>query len=488
MPNFGVRIAESGPRVRTAPGISLAMNGAVVVMSERKVLVVEADPDERRRLVSLLLSWDYVPVAVASAEEALALVGRSRFAFSLLALHLPGLSGIELLQQAPALKDSPIIMVAAGEHGPESVEAIQAGADDVIHRPHSARDLEDAIKVTAGRPAPRLVDESHERLERELALLVSPPMRELQDIIEQAASTDVTTLIVGETGVGKELLARAIHARSLRRRAPFVKVSCAAIPLPLLESELFGHERGAFTGAQQRKPGRFETADGGSIFLDEIGELPSIVQAKLLHVLQDGEFSRVGGEHDLAVDVRVICATNRDLAAEVAAGRFREDLYYRLKVITLAVPPLRERHDEIPGFVRYFIQRYAVLFGFPPPEVSPEHMRALVQYRWPGNVRELENFAKRMVVLQDATLPRTLLANRWPARPTGPVPEPAARELSLKEISRRAVQEAEREVIRRALEQCRWNRVKAARMLKISYRALLYKIKDMNLRQDSAAS
>jgi two-component system response regulator AtoC len=460
------------------------------VISERKVLVVEGDPDERRRAVSQLQSWDYVPVAVASAEEALTLVGRSRFAFSLVAIQLPGVSGIELLAQAPALADSPIIMVAEAEHSAEIVDAIQAGADDVVRRPYTARDLQDAIKVTAGRPGPPVVDESHERLARELALLVSPPMRELQGIIEQAAGADVTTLLGGETGVGKELLARAIHARSLRRRASFVKVNCAAVPPELLESELFGHERGAFTGAHQRRPGRFETADGGTIFLDEVGELPLALQAKLLHVLQDGEFSRVGGEHAITVDVRVICATNRDLVGEIAAGRFREDLYYRLKVITLTVPPLRERRDEIPGFVRYFGRRYAALFGVPAPEVAPEHMRALVQYRWPGNVRELENFVKRMVLLGDPTLPRTLLAERPALRPAGPAPEPAiaTRDLSLKEISRRAVQEAEREVIHRVLEQCRWNRVKAARMLKISYRALLYKIKDMNLKPDSAAS
>jgi two-component system response regulator AtoC len=259
------------------------------------------------------------------------------------------------------------------------------------------------------------------------------------------------------------------------------------MPRELLESELFGHERGAFTGAHQRKPGRFELADGGTIFLDEIGELHPALQAKLLHVLQDGEFSRVGGRHNLKVDVRVICATNRDLGREVAAGRFREDLFYRLNVINILVPPLRERREEIPGLVEYFVRRYSRVFNVTERALGPDVMQAFLAYPWPGNVRELENFIKRMIVLQDWTLARTLVAPPTSA-PAGPESLPTTRGTSLKEISRRAVLEAEREVIARALEQCRWNRVKTAKMLKISYRALLYKIKDMGLKQDPAVS
>jgi two-component system, NtrC family, response regulator AtoC len=465
----------------------------------RPVLVVESDPDQRRRVTTQLASWGYTPLAAGTAEEALDLLGRAgRVAFSVVAIRLPGMSGIDLLRRAGELSASgPVIMVADNGHSSQIVEAIQAGADDFLRRPYTAEDLEQVIRGVAGRPrreptSPALPggEENGDRVQRELAMLTSAQMREILSVIEQAARADVTVLVCGETGVGKELVARAIHAHSPRRRAAFIKVNCAAMPRELLESELFGHERGAFTGAHQRKPGRFELADGGTIFLDEIGELHPALQAKLLHVLQDGEFSRVGGRHNIRVDVRVICATNRDLAREVAASRFREDLFYRLNVINILVPPLRERREEIPALVDYFVRRYSRLFNFPEREVSPEAMSAFMQYAWPGNIRELENFIKRMIVLQDFALPRALMAPTpvAAAPPAAPEPFAATKGLSLKEISRRAVLEAEREVICRALEQCRWNRVKTAKMLKISYRALLYKIKDMGLKQDSAAS
>ena len=467
--------------------------------AERAVLVVEHEPDQRRRVLAQLTHWGYRPVAAATGEDALELIGRIRVAFSLVAIRLPGMSGIEFLRRAGDLtRSGPVIMIAESGHSSQIVEAIQAGADDFIRRPYTAEDLEHAIRtvsakvrpLTAGANGSGATEDGFERLQKELALLVSPQMREILGVVEQAARADVTVLICGETGVGKELIARAIHASSARRRAPFVKVNCAAMPRELLESELFGHERGAFTGAHQRKPGRFEVADNGTIFLDEIGELHPALQAKLLHVLQDGEFSRVGGHQNLTVNVRTICATNRDLAREVAANRFREDLFYRLNVINIVVPPLRERREDIHGIAAYSVDRYARLFNFPVPELSDETIHAFQLYHWPGNIRELENFIKRMIVLRDLTLPRTLVAS-----PAAVVPAPAPAEsfsatngLSLKEISRRAVLEAEREVICRALEQCRWNRVKAAKMLKISYRALLYKIKDMGLKRDVAAS
>jgi two-component system response regulator AtoC len=475
------------------PGFDAASASAPT--SDRYVLVVESDVDQRRRVVTQLQSWGYAPLATGSAEEARQTFDRARVVFSLVAQRLPGLSGIEFLRQTPELAEAgPVIFIVDNGQSASIVEAIQAGADEFLRRPYTADDLENAIKSLAGKirshPVVTPPEETGDRLQLEQALLISPEMRKILAIVEQAARADVTVLICGETGVGKDLIARSIHAHSPRRRAAFIKVNCAAMPRELLESELFGHERGSFTGAHQRKPGKFELADGGTIFLDEIGELHPALQAKLLHVLQDGEFSRVGGRHNITVNVRTICATNRDLAKEVAANRFREDLFYRLNVINILVPPLRERQEEIPGFVRYFVQRYSRLYGFPELHISEEALHAFRRYTWPGNIRELENLLKRMIVLQDPTPPRTLLAP--PVRAVTPAESApafsATHGLSLKEISRRAVLEAEREVIWRALEQCRWNRVKTAKMLKISYRALLYKIKDMGLKQDSAAS
>jgi transcriptional regulator with GAF, ATPase, and Fis domain len=297
-------------------------------------------------------------------------------------------------------------------------------------------------------------------------------------------------LIHGETGAGKELVARAIHARSLRRRAPFVKVNCAAVPRELLESELFGHERGAFTGAHQRKPGRFEMADGGTMFLDEIGELHPALQAKLLHVLQDGEFSRVGGRNNIRVDVRVICATNRELVREVAAGRFREDLFYRLNVISILVPPLRERREEIPTLVQHYIRRFATQQKKGELTLSDETLEYLLLYSWPGNIRQLANEVRRMVALAepDSTLTPTLLSSdiqssrrTVPASPSG-LPEIR---LPLDQPLPIAVEHLEQMLVRRALERSHGRVEEAARMLGISRKGLFLKRRRWGLQQAS---
>src|SRR5262245_53562961 len=323
------------------------------------------------------------------------------------------------------------------------------------------------------------------RLEREVALWRSPRMKEAGEIIRRAAGVDVTVLICGETGTGKDLVARTIHHLSSRQGKPFVKVNCAAMPRDLLESELFGHERGAFTGAHRQKIGKFEAADGGTIFLDEIGDLHPALQAKLLHVLQDGEFSRVGGKSTLKVDVRVIAATNQDLDRAVAAGRFREDLYYRINVIQILVPPLRERTDEIPCLINYFIERHSRLFGRNGFEVPPDVMEALIKHNYPGNVREVENLVKRMIVLGDPSFASAALSTRKIDPAALGARKAAALTPSLKDVARQAARSAEREAIAKVLEDTRWNRVKAAKLLRISYRALLYKIKDVGLDRSS---
>jgi DNA-binding NtrC family response regulator len=305
-------------------------------------------------------------------------------------------------------------------------------------------------------------------------------MQAIRTIIENVADTDAMVLLRGESGVGKDLVARTIHAHSTRRDGPFVKVNCAAIPHGLLESELFGHEKGAFTGAHRRKPGQFEYAKGGTMYLDEIAELPLALQAKLLHVLQDFSFARVGGHATIDVDARVIAATNRDLEHQMALGEFREDLYYRLNVVELRVPPLRERREEIPGLVELFLARFNAQYGRQ-KQISPETLTRLTEYSWSGNVRELENVIRRMVVLSDGEQAFDALAAR-DRNGHAVAPRPAAIvSESLRDIARRGAREAERKALAEVLERVRWNRAEASRILKVSYKTLLHKIAECDL-------
>jgi transcriptional regulator with GAF, ATPase, and Fis domain len=299
-------------------------------------------------------------------------------------------------------------------------------------------------------------------------------MRAIRALVESVADHDVTVLIRGETGVGKDVVARAIHAASARRQGPFIKVNCAAIPSGLLESELFGHERGAFTGAHQRKPGQFEHANKGTIYLDEIAELPLALQPKLLHVLQDFRFSRVGGHGLLDVDTRVIAATNRHLEEGVARGEFREDLYYRLNVVEIRVPPLRERREEIPGLAARFLAELNARYGRQ-KHLSPETITRLTAYGWSGNIRELENVIRRMVVLADGEQTFEALLTRGRNGHAAGYASPIGTK-SLREIGRHGAREAERQALVAVLERVQWNRVKAARIFKISYKTLLNKI------------
>ncbi len=308
--------------------------------------------------------------------------------------------------------------------------------------------------------------------------------RKLQGLISQIADTNATVLLQGESGVGKGTVSQIIHAGSSRRNRPFIKVNCAALPAGLLESELFGYERGAFTGALRRKPGKFDMAHGGTLVLDEVADLPIGLQAKLLHALQDGEFSRLGGERDVKVDVRIIATVNRDLEGAVKAGTFREDLYYRLNVVSLLIPPLRERREEIPALARFFQERYARQYNRRPPPLSAATLHRFIQYAWPGNVRELENLVKRIVILEtDAFVPAACPLPTTDLSVTSSAARPSRWGMNggLKEAARRAAREAERALIKATLDETRWNRVEAARRLQISYKALLYKIRACGL-------
>src|SRR6266545_3099908 len=325
---------------------------------------------------------------------------------------------------------------------------------------------------------------TEDRMSEGLSLCISAKMQPIRELIAKVAATNTTVLLRGESGVGKEVVARALHKASPRANKQFLKVNCAALPGELLESELFGHEKGSFTGAYRQKPGKFEAADGGTLLLDEIGEMPLRLQAKLLHVLQDGEFSRVGGERIIDTDVRLIASTNRDLEVAMRAHQFREDLYYRLNVIEIRIPPLRERREEIPVLVEHFKRKFNAQYGRT-VDVPAETLRAFVEYQWPGNIRELENAVKRIVVLGSARPVHVeIVSNLNGARPAATRPGVVALEtrpspdtpISLKDIARQAARDAERVAIKEVLDRVHWNRAKAARLLQISYKALLYKI------------
>jgi two-component system response regulator AtoC len=321
--------------------------------------------------------------------------------------------------------------------------------------------------------------------EEGIFIYTSDKMHRIKEIIDQIANTDVTVLIQGESGVGKEVVARSIHLNSFRREKPFVKVNCAALPQELLESELFGYEKGAFTGAYRQKPGKFELANGGTILLDEISEMSPSLQGKLLQVLQDGEFSRLGGKKDVRVDVRVLVATNKNMEEGVKNGLFREDLYYRLNVVNITIPPLRERREEIPIFVEYFADKFSKKYQKKVTPLSDKALKAFSQHCWSGNVRELENVIQRLVVLGNE---KAIIEELTPVAKEDSIAEnnkkiaPAKKIWpSLKEVHQEAIRKAESDIMLKALETTNWNRKKAADILKISYKALLYKIKETGL-------
>jgi two-component system response regulator AtoC len=302
-------------------------------------------------------------------------------------------------------------------------------------------------------------------------------MLKIKEIAKHVADTDVPVLISGESGVGKEVLARYIHNHSTRHDKPFVKVNCAALPNDLLESELFGYERGAFTGALNDKPGKFELADKGTLLLDEIGEMTPHLQAKLLHVLQDSEYTRLGGKRSVRVDARVLASTNINLEENVANGKFREDLYFRLNVIRIDIPPLRERREDIPVLCNYFMSRYRERYKSSVEELSTALMDALLRYDWPGNIRQLENVVKRCLILPDTSLNLSELKEQGPVNAAPAPVMPKEDRMSLKDVGTRAAEQAEKELVLRVLEETSWNRKQAARRLNICYKALLNKLK-----------
>jgi DNA-binding NtrC family response regulator len=410
-------------------------------------------------------------------------------------LVMPGVGGLDLLTRVSAqYPDIPVIVITAHGTVETAVQALKAGAFDYITKPFEQAELAKVI-AKASRAHEIERQNVHGPAEGEKPPLVgsSPAMRHIFDIIGKVADSPSTVLITGESGTGKELVARQLHVDSSRHDKPLIKVNCAAIPKDLVESELFGYERGAFTGAVGSKPGRFELADGGTLFLDEIGEIPIEMQVKLLRALQESEFERVGGLKTISVDVRLIAATNRNLEELIRDGRFREDLYYRLAVVPIALPALRERREDIPLLVRHFVEKYNARLGKRVERVEDDALQLLLSYSWPGNIRELENLMERSVLFADepviraAALPDALRercgAAVVPVAPIGSLGNIAAPSgASMKDIVRQAQAELEKELISRALDETGGNVTRAAKRLQISRKSLQVKMKELGLR------
>jgi two-component system response regulator AtoC len=457
---------------------------------KEKILVVDDEPSIRKYLQTLLEVDGFDVETLGSGREALAKISDGdRPDFIILDVLMPEMNGIDVLRELMQLDRSlNVIMLSCSNEVGTVVEAIRIGAHDYLTKPFEKNDLDAAMLKS--RQKKHLAQENQalkdycDQVTEDLSFLAaSPQMVRIRQQILQIAPVDVPVFICGESGVGKEVVARMIHLRSKRRNQAFIKVNCAALPGELLESELFGFEQGAFTGAHRAKPGKFELANKGTIFLDEIAEMSTHLQAKLLHVLQDHQYSRLGGRHMVETDVRVLAATNVDVQEAMKTGRFREDLYYRLNVLSILVPPLRERATEIPLLFRHFLDKYSEKFGKTAMAPSKHLLDAAANYPWPGNLRELENFVKRYVILEDDEGSLRELVEMSSARQrTSPRQEVAVpREQGLKALVRGLKDEAEMEAIADALEKTRWCRKDAAKMLGISYKALLYKMRQFNL-------
>jgi two-component system response regulator AtoC len=449
-------------------------------MAER-ILIIDDDDALRESFELVLGAEGYEVRAAEDAGAALALVEASSFDAILCDLRMPGVDGMELLPQlVRRLPHTPVIMMSAYGTDELALEAINLGAYDYLAKPFQPAEAIFTLRKAQERERLR---QENRRLRRDVDRVVgdrpivatSEAMIDLLEVMERAAAFKSTVLLIGESGTGKEVLARAVHTQSPRRGEAFVAVNCGAIPENLLESELFGHTKGAFTGADRTRKGLVCEADHGTLFLDEIGELPQALQVKLLRVLQEEEVRPVGESKTRAVDVRVIAATSRDLLADVREGRFREDLFYRLDVIRLTVPPLRERPRDVPLLCDHFLARFREVLGKPVRGITDDALACLVAYSWPGNVRELENVIERAMILADGD---TISLHELPANVVSPARDENHGGLSLK----RARRAAETDVIRRALRATNGNRTHAARRLEISHRALLYKIKEYEIR------
>ena len=450
-----------------------------------KILLVDDEPAMLRYIKTLLEVENYKVETASTGEEALQRIEKGLEPdLVLLDVLMPGIDGLETLehirQKRPGAK---VVMLSCVNDTKKVVQAMRLGAHDYLTKPFQKAELDAVVGQCLGEDKGPVGGEVEEVADNIFFIAASPAMRKIRSQAALVAHVDIPVLLLGESCTGKEVLARLIHKLSPRAHRTFLKVNCAAVPADLLESELFGYEPGAFTGATHAKPGKFELCNKGTILLDEIGEMPPTLQAKLLHVLQDQQFSRLGSRSVIKVDVRILAATNIDIPQALAAKRLREDLYYRLNAFTLQLPPLRERKEEIPILLKQFMTRMEQ-YARPQLPLSPALLEACQRYSWPGNLRELNNFLKRYLILGD----ENLAAAELQPRPDGNGGMGARSDSGhgeagggLKSLARSAKDEAEGEAIRQALEQTNWNRKQAAELLQVSYKALLYKIRQYGI-------
>jgi two-component system response regulator AtoC len=475
------------------------VTAAAAALDVKRVLVADDELNMRRVLEAMLRREGYDVITAANGVEAMGGMGTKGGVHTVITdLKMPGLDGMGLLKRLSAeYPDVPVVMITAHGSVESAVEAVKLGAFDYLEKPFEQEQIRQVVAKAINTYALSRRDARPEEPSghgRFRLVGQSPAIRTIYGVVEKVANTPSTVLISGESGTGKELIARALHENSSRHAGPFIKINCAAIPKTLMESELFGYDKGAFTGAVGAKPGRFELAHGGTLFLDEIGEIPIEMQVKLLRVLQESEFERVGGIKTIKVDVRLVTATNRDLLAEVGAGAFREDLFYRLNVVPIHIPPLRERREDIPLLADHFIAKFNDRLKKEIAAITPEAVERLVAYQWPGNIRELENLMERTVLfcegpeIRVSDLPPEVAgapasqaqsATAHAAGEESPRPAPE----SLKEAVRAETERVERELIQRALDATGGNVTQAARKLKISRKSLQTKMKELGLRE-----
>ena len=463
-------------------------------MSETsKILLVDDEPGMLRYIRTLLEVDDYKVETASTGEEALERVQKGlQPDLVLLDLLMPGIDGLQTLEQLRQLQPGvKVVMLSCVSDTRKVVQAIRLGAHDYLTKPFQKAELDAVIDQCLGTNQQNYAGDVEELSDDVFFVAASPVMRKIRSQAALVANVDIPVLLLGESGTGKEVVARLIHQLSPRAHRTFLKVNCAAVPADLLESELFGYEAGAFTGATHPKPGKFELCNKGTILLDEIGEMPPGLQAKLLHVLQDQQFSRLGSRSVIKVDVRILAATNINIQQALANKLLREVLYYRLNAFTLQIPPLRERKEEIPILLKHFMSRMSEEYARAPLPVSQTMLQACLDHTWPGNLRELNNFIKRYLVLGDEKLAITELQPKNDgsgAHFDGTTSHPPESAGGLKSLARTAKDEAEAGAITKALEETNWNRKQAAALLQISYKALLYKIRQYGIAQSQSKS